>query len=153
MKKLLYSIFALLVLGISFVSCSDDEDESTSLNASQTPEIAAEGIYSGEWLQVLDGDSVWSSGSIIITRTDSAYCADITFSCADFSLTQTSVANITYAGNTASFVFGNPSSDNGLGTSFTGRIDNGSASAMFTLTQKSGRKSYEYDYRFSGTRE
>ncbi len=153
MKKLLYSILALLALGTGFVSCSDDDDESTSLNASVTPEIAAEGTYTGTWLQILDGDTVSSTGSIIITRTDSAYCADITFSCADFSLTQTAVTNITYAGNTESFVFGNPSSSNDLGTSFTGRIDHGSASAMFTLTQKSGRKSYEYDYRFSGTKE
>ena len=153
MKKLLYSIVALLALGTSFVACSDDDEVSSSLNASQTPEIAAEGTYSGEWVQILDGDSVWSSGSIIITRTDPAYCADITFNCEDFSLTQTSVANITYAGNTESFVFGNSSTENGLGTSFTGRIDNGSASAMFSLTQKSGRKSYTYDYRFNGTRE
>lgn len=108
MKKILYYLFAVLALSCSFISCSDDDDDATI--HSVTPEKAAAGVYSGTFTRVQDGttDTLYTQGTVTITATDSAYCADVTYDCTgDFTFNATSVANISYAGN--GFVFTNNS--------------------------------------------
>ena len=141
----------MLALGLTFVACDDDDDDSFSSDSN--PEVAAEGTYTGTWTRELDGEEESGTGTLTVTATDSSYCADITFYCADLDLDATSVANITYAGSTTTFKFYNTYADgNGLGASFSGMIEDGTATASFTLTVKSGRKSYEYDYTFEGSK-
>ncbi|WP_295434490.1 hypothetical protein [uncultured Prevotella sp.] len=153
MKKILYYLFAVLALSCSFISCSDDDDDATI--HSVTPEKAAAGVYSGTFTRVQDGttDTLYTQGTVTITATDSAYCADVTYDCTgDFTFNATSVANISYAGN--GFVFTNNSTSNGLGASFIGRISSeGTLSSYFKVQQKSGRKTYTYYYNFSGVKQ
>lgn len=139
----------MLALGCTFVACSDDDDDNAFVSDGH-PEKAAAGTYEGTWLRVYDGDSVYSDGTITVTATDSAYCADFAFYCEEFELDVASVANISYAGSSSKFVYANSQSDgNALGTNFAGTIDGSVATARFTFTQKVGRKSYEYVYRFN----
>lgn len=156
MKKLLYSLFAVLVMGAAFVACDDDDDDASFVGTNDGhPEIAAEGVYTGTWMQVYttDEDTSYAEGTMTVTATDSAYCADFAYYCEDFDLDVSSVANITYAGSSTKFYYANGSSDgNGLGANFAGVIEDGEATAMFTITQKVGRKSYEYTYRFTGSK-
>ena len=153
MNKLLYSLFAVLALSLTFVACSDDDDDD-SLSTDVTPEIAAAGVYSGTWTRIYSGDTLTAEGTMTVTATDSAYCADFAYYCADFDLDVSSVANISYAGSTTKFYYVNASSDgNGLGANFAGKIIDGEATAMFTITQKVGRTSYSYAYTFAGSLE
>lgn len=152
MKKYIYSLFAVLALSLTFVACSDDDDEGYTSDGH--PEIAAAGVYSGTWTRIYSGDTLTAEGTMTVTATDSAYCADIAYYCGDFSLDVASVANITYAGSSTKFYYGNAASDaNGLGANFAGKITEGTATAMFTITQKVGRKEYVYAYTFEGTKE
>lgn len=141
----------MLALGLTFVACDDDDDDASFVGSRDvTPEIAAEGTYSGTWLRIYDEDSTYADGTLTVTATDSSYCADITFYCEEFDLDVTSVANITYAGSSTKFYYSNNSSSgNGLGANFAGTIEDGVATAMFTLSQKSGRQTISYDYRFN----
>ena len=154
MKKLLYSLFAILSLGVAFVACDDDDDDASFVGTNDGhPEVAAEGVYTGTWTRILSEDTAYAEGTMTVTATDSAYCADFAFYSEEFDLDVASVANITYAGSSTKFYYANVSSDgNGLGANFAGVIEDGEATAMFTITQKVGRQSYEYQYRFTGTK-
>ncbi len=152
MKKILYPLFAALVLGFAFSACSDDDDEAMTFDT--TPEISAAGTYTGTFTRVQDGttDTLVAQGSVTLAPTDSAYCADVTFACADFDLDAASVTNITHANE--GYVFSNTSSDNGLGAPFKGRIDGGNVlNSSFDFTQREGRKQYVYHYTFVGTKQ
>ncbi len=152
MKKILYSLFALLTFSCVLVACSDDDDDAISYGA--TPEIEAAGVYTGTFARVQDGttDTLYTTGTVTITPTDSAYCADIAFDCdGDFTFNGTSVVNITHAGH--GFIFENSSASNGLGTAFMGRIDeNGNLTSYFKIQQKSGRLTYTYHYNITAAK-
>lgn len=154
MKKTLYFLVALFALSFTFIACSDDDESGTTSRNSSfsvTPEIAAAGTYSGTFKRVQDGatDTTSASGTVIVTATDSAYCADFTFTSTDFSLSATSVANITYANS--GFSFQNNVTTNGLGAAFAGRIDESKTlTVKFTISQ--GRRPViKYNYTFTGT--
>jgi hypothetical protein len=150
MKKIIYSLFAILTVCSIFASCGDDNEATAP---SGNPATAAAGTYSGTFTRVLDKDTVTAEGTITVTATDSMYCADLKFESSTFSLSSTAVSDIAYAGSDGkTFVYNSPSSSNGLGAAFCGRIADGKATSMFTLTQRSGRKSYSYKYTFVGTK-
>lgn len=152
MKKILYPLFAILTFSCVLVACSDDDDENVSFGA--TPEIEAAGVYTGTFSRVQDGttDTLYTTGTVTITATDSAYCADISFDCSgDFAFSDASVANIAHANG--GFVFENSSSSNGLGTPFMGRIDeNGNLTSYFKIQQRSGRLTYTYHYNITAAK-
>ncbi len=162
MKKFLYFLFAVLALSSTFVACSDDDDDDPAITGN--PATAAAGTYEGTWTIAGDVDTVTTNGSIVVAATDSAYCADFTFkadevtmnisstSTSTLSLDATSVANVSYAGSTSEFSFSNSNSSNGLGSAFAGRIDDGTVTSFFTLTQKVGRATYTFNYSFEGTK-
>lgn len=153
MNKFLYSILASLICCTIFVACDDDDDDSSSIGASVTPETAAEGTYTGTWTLITTvsstSDTAQAAGTIVVTP-DSAYVADFNFVCEEIELDMTSNANISYAGSTSKFYYHNSSSTNGLETSFAGQLDNSTmtGTAMFSITQKSGRVETTYTYRF-----
>ena len=151
MKKLVYSLFAVLALGLTFVACDDDDDDA-SFSSDGHPEVAAEGVYSGTWTRILDEDTAYAEGTMTVTATDSSYCADFAYYCEEFDLDVASVANITYAGSSTRFMYSNSTEGNGLGVSFGGIIEDGEATAMFTITQKVGRQQYKYAYSFEGSK-
>lgn len=149
MKRFIYSFVALLALGFTFVSCGDDNDD-PSIEFTTTAENGSAGTYTGEWTRTGDDGTATYSGSITLAAAGTN-ATNVTFSCPDASLDATSVANVWHANYGYEFFNQTASTANGLGASFSGRIDEaGNMSVAFTLSQKVGRKNYEFKYEFKG---
>ena len=144
----------LLATGMGFTSCSDD-DEDITISHSTTPEIASAGTYSGTWTkEKVGGETTTASGTLVLAATDAEgksekYITYVTVSSAELKLEKSSNANISYANDF--YWFSNMNTTNGFGTKFSGKINaDGSATVAFTLVEKSGRKTYTYNYTFEG---
>lgn len=149
MRKIIYSLAALLAFSFSFVSCSDDDDNNITFDT--TPEKAAAGTYTGTWTQTEDGatTSTTCNGTVTVAPTSNAYQADFTFEAPDFEINATSVANISHANY--SFVFNNNVETNPLGANFAGMIDeNGNLTVNFMKQRRVGRKQYTFFFVFEG---
>lgn len=152
MKKILFSMIAALTLTCTFVACSDD-DEDESYSYSTTADQATAGTYTGTWTRTLDGESETFDGTVTLASTGTAGASTITFSCPGSSLDATSVANVWNSKRDFEFMNQTISAANGLGAAFAGRItEAGQLTAAFTLTQKVGRKAYDYQYQFIGNK-
>ena len=144
----------LLATGMGFTSCSDD-DEDITISHSTTPEIASAGTYSGTWTkEKVGGETRTASGTLVLAATDAEgksekYITYVTVSSAELKLEKSSNANISYANDF--YWFSNMNTTNGFGTKFSGKINaDGSATVSFTLVERSGRKTYTYNYTFEG---
>ena len=144
----------LLATGMGFTSCSDD-DEDITISHSTTPEIASAGTYSGTWTkEKVGGETTTASGTLVLATTDAEgksekYITYVTVSSAELKLEKSSNANISYANDF--YWFSNMNTTNGFGTKFSGKINaDGSATVSFTLVERSGRKTYTYNYTFEG---
>ena len=144
----------LLATGMGFTSCSDD-DEDITISHSTTPEIASAGTYSGTWTkEKVGGETTTASGTLVLAATDAEgksekYITYVTVSSAELKLEKSSNANISYANDF--YWFSNMNTTNGFGTKFSGKINAyGSATVSFTLVERSGRKTYTYNYTFEG---
>ena len=144
----------LLAAGMGFTSCSDDDDDIT-ISHSTTPEIASAGTYSGTWTkEKVGGETTTASGTLVLAATDAEgksekYITYVTVSSAELKLEKSSNANISYANDF--YWFSNMNTTNGFGTKFSGKINaDGSATVSFTLVERSGRKTYTYNYTFEG---
>ena len=144
----------LLATGMGFTSCSDD-DEDITISHSTTPEIASAGTYSGTWTkEKVGGETTTASGPLVLAATDAEgksekYITYVTVSSAELKLEKSSNANISYANDF--YWFSNMNTTNGFGTKFSGKINaDGSATVSFTLVERSGRKTYTYNYTFEG---
>ena len=144
----------LLATGMGFTSCSDD-DEDITISPSTTPEIASAGTYSGTWTKEKGGgETTTASGTLVLAATDAEgksekYITYVTVSSAELKLEKSSNANISYANDF--YWFSNMNTTNGFGTKFSGKINaDGSATVSFTLVERSGRKTYTYNYTFEG---
>ena len=154
MKKIICGMLFLLATGMGFTSCSDD-DEDITISHSTTPEIASAGTYSGTWTkEKVGGETTTASGTLVLSATDAEgksekYITYVTVSSAELSLEKSSNANISYANDF--YWFSNMNTTNGFGTKFSGKINaDGSATVSFTLVERSGRKTYTYNYTFEG---
>lgn len=154
MKKIICGMLFLLATGMGFTSCSDD-DEDITISHSTTPEIASAGTYSGTWTkEKVGGETTTASGTLVLAATDAEgksekYITYVTVSSAELKLEKSSNANISYANDF--YWFSNMNTTNGFGTKFSGKINaDGSATVAFTLVEKSGRKTYTYNYTFEG---
>lgn len=157
MKKFLYTAFMFFAMGATFVACREDAE--TGLNPAEVDEQAqVAGTYEGEWMRVLDTDTIVEVGTLTLVPTDSAWCVDVIVSCPAIGLDDglKSVANIAKEASYG-FVFYNNSTENGLGANnFRGYVrydadNNEIATINFVKTVKSGRKSYDYTFSFSGS--
>ena len=144
----------LLATGMGFTSCSDD-DEDITISHSTTPEIASAGTYSGTWTkEKVGGETTTASGTLVLAATDAEgksekYITYVTVSSAELKLEKSSNANISYTNDF--YWFSNMNTTNGFGTKFSGKINaDGSATVSFTLVERSGRKTYTYNYTFEG---
>lgn len=144
----------LLATGMGFTSCSDD-DEDITISHSTTPEIASAGTYSGTWTkEQVGGETTTAPGTLVLAATDAEgksekYITYVTVSSAELKLEKSSNANISYANDF--YWFSNMNTTNGFGTKFSGKINaDGSATVSFTLVERSGRKTYTYNYTFEG---
>ena len=149
MKRFIYSVVALLTLGFTFVACGDDNDD-PNISYDKTAEQGSAGTYTGEWTRSGDHGTATYSGSITLEAAGTN-ATNVTFSCPEASLDAKSIANVWHANYGYEFFNQTASDANGLGASFSGRIDDaGNMNASFTLSQKVGRKNYEFRYEFRG---
>ena len=154
MKKIICGMLFLLAAGMGFTSCSDDDDDIT-ISHSTTPEIASAGTYSGTWTkEQVGGETTTAPGTLVLAATDAEgksekYITYVTVSAAELNLDKSSNANISYANDF--YWFSNMNTTNGFGTKFSGKINaDGSATISFSLTEKQGRKTYVFNYSFTG---
>lgn len=159
MKKLIYSLFAVLALSCTFVACSDDDDDAAA--PAGNPAEAAAGTYTGTWQIILDGDTAVTPGTVTLAPGDTAFVAKVGVDIPEYTIkvngrdskrtfSAKEVANIAFAGNANSFVFSNASGVK-LGN-FAGRIAEGSANVYFQTSERVGRKNYTFVYNFVGAR-
>ena len=151
MKRFIYTVVALLTLGCTFVACGDDNDD-PSISYDTTAEQGSAGTYTGEWTRIGDDGTATYSGSVTLAAGGVAYVTNVTFSCPEANINnETSIANVWHANYGYGFFNQTNSTANGLGASFSGRIDEaGNMNAAFTISQKVGRKNYEFKYEFKG---
>jgi hypothetical protein len=150
MKKYIFSVIAALALSCTFVACGDDNDDPV-INYDTTAAQGSAGTYSGTWTRTGDDGSETYSGTVTLAAGSEANVTNVTFSCPETSLDATSIANVWHANYGYQFFNQTASSANGLGVSFSGRIDeNGNMTTSFTLNQKVGRKNYKFNYEFIG---
>lgn len=151
MKKMIYLFIALVTLTTMASSCSSD-NEDDSLHRSNAAE-AAQGEYPGTYTRVTKGltDAVTAIGSITIAPAEAPNTANITFTCEELEVNVTRIFNITYSND--GFAFSNHLSDDidTKTSAIAGRIDSQrNVTTNFTLSQRSGRKTIQYDYAFAG---
>ena len=150
MKKYIFSAIAALALSCAFVACGDDNDD-PSINYDKTAAQGSAGTYSGTWTRTGDDGSETYSGSVTLEAGSGANVTNVTFSCPETSLDAISIANVWHANYGYQFFNQTASTANGLGVSFAGRIDeNGNMTTSFTISQKVGRKNYDFKYEFIG---
>jgi len=150
MKKYIFSALAALALSCTFVACGDDNDD-PSINFDTTASQGSAGTYSGTWTRTGDDGTAEYSGTVTLAAAGGANATNVTFSCPEASLDATSIANVWHANYGYQFFNQTASDANGLGVSFSGRIDeSGNMVTSFTLSQKVGRKNYEFKYEFRG---
>lgn len=155
MKKILYVILGLALMGGSFASCSDDDnDGSVALPSNPAKDIA--GTYSGTWTRVAvsDGTTVTGSGTVVLTDSTNYVGRVEVSACSEVGLTaMSSVMNVQWnASNT--YRFFNYITSNGLGMTFAGSVANATTMEwQFTKTVRSGRKTADYNYTFNGTKQ
>lgn len=155
MKKLLLSLLALMTLGCSLTACSSDDNEDPVYNHTQTPEQAAQGTYSGQFIRLQANSSTavpeYGEGTLVIIPSDTAYVAHVRFECAELAISAETPVNITYAND--GFMFSNDLSTNPLGSPISGHINAvGTAESGFQLKIRQGRSTKTFDISFSGTR-
>lgn len=146
MKKLLYSVFALLALSCTFVACSDD-DAPEGAPVSQTPAADCAGTYNGTWTidstyasqtttgsgsnKRITGDTLVGSVSVPGTATiapndTSAYTAGLSFFVNNYLNCSTKV-NVFALSGKYGFENSDKTGANGLGTTFGGKNTVGTA--------------------------
>lgn len=162
MKKALYSLFAVLILCCNFASCSDDDNDAAAPAGNPAAAEATVGTFSGEWTVTLDDQIVTTPGTLTFSASETDFVANVAIvsqpvemqvgtSKSSQSISATSLTNIAFAGpDGTSFRYNNLADGNGLGTNFCGDIKGSTATCMFSLTKKVGRKSYTFVYRFVG---
>lgn len=157
MKKIIYGLLFLLTCGLTLSACSDDDDDLVKHSA--TPEAAAAGTYAGTWSkQQVGGDTTTGEGTLTLSAaTDEAgnalaYAVNVAAESTSLMLSKSSIANITWVND--GFAFNNNAQGNGFGTVFAGNVlGDGTASITFTVSEKSGRKTVNYIYSFTGKKQ
>ena len=150
MKKILFSMLAIAALSIGFVSCGDDDEETTYTT---TAEAGSAGTYTGTWTSVTDDATTTYDGTVTLAAAaDKAGCTNVTFDCSGASLNKTAIANVWHSNNGYQFV--NQVDKNDLGAAFSGRVsDDGQLTTAFTIKQKIGRKEVKVNYSFTGKKQ
>ena len=149
MKKIIFSLIAVLALGCGFTSCGSDGDDNISYD--KPAEEASAGTYTGTFTRSLDGVDETFEGTVTLASAGKTGVTTVTFSSTAAGLQATSLANVWNA--KYEFEFMNQVDANGLGASFAGRItEAGVLTTYFTINQKVGRKAYNYNYSFTGSK-
>ncbi len=151
MIRILKNIAIFIISGIMMAACSGNKDEDNP--RSGLPEKEAAGEYQGTYSRVTKGldDTVTAPGTVTITPASSPNTAYITFFCEDLGVDVTRIFNFTFAND--GYAFSNHLSDetNTKTSAIVGKIDsNKKIITRFTLQQRDGRKTVQFDYEFNG---
>ena len=131
------------------MACGDDNDD-PSIDFTTTSEQGSAGTYIGEWTRISSEGTDVYSGTVTLAAAGTN-ATNVTFSCPNASIEATSIANVWHANYGYQFFNQTVSDANKLGVAFSGRIDEaGNIDASFTLSQRVGRKNYEFKYEFRG---
>lgn len=155
MKKFLVAALAMMTLSLGFTSCGDDEGGNSSYNIVSDPASVVAGTYNGSYTRTLEGEKETASATIVVAAGSSKDYVNVTFKeCKDLGVAECTVpCNIAQKGDSRFIITNGAGAGNDLGTSFRLYVDdNTNCLANFKLTVKNGRKSYEYDFEFRGTK-
>ena len=152
MKKILYSLFALLAMFTLVTSCGDDDIDWNRGTHSTRPEATAAGTYNGTW-EVFGDDGVTSegtfNGSVTIAAGSSAYTVNVNTVCSEAAAaTGETAANIAWSGDDQK-IFSTVKNGT-LATTINAEIVSGVMNLRFSKTVKSGRTSVTKFYMFKG---
>lgn len=149
MKQIKYYIILVLTLGLSFSSCSNDDNIYSPQKATNAEKTSA-GTYTGIWTVTQKTNVTTLPGSVTLTATDSAGCTNIAFSCPQISLNARSIANVW--NSSEGFQFINQIATSPLNAAFSGRItQDGNLTTNFSITTKDNKgKKVTYNYSFTG---
>lgn len=160
MKKLLYCIFLSVALCVGFTACDDDDDPVAPTVDKYA--VVSDVHFNGEWMKILNADTVRGIGSMDMVMTDSVggTCVDVFVEGTELGLTRTKfVANIVQEGfhgfrfsNTTPSKFGFDSPIAGFVSLNSSMSDLENGTVTFTKKVKSGRKTYEYKFIFNGVK-
>lgn len=151
MKKYIYIALAMLCCSMGFTACSDDEGGDSNYTIVADAGAAVAGNYEGTYTRTLDTEVKTATGTIVLAQADQPYFVNVTFKAvADFDLQEVTVkANIVQKNDKMFIISNTGGANNALGTSFRIYVDDGKMQANFVLSQKVGRKQYEYSYVFN----
>ena len=152
LRLLMAGVFSYLLPLTSylFTSCSSDDDDPT-YDFTTSAEQGSAGTYTGEWTRLSDDGTVETFAGTITLAAAGTNATNVTFSCPGTSLDATSIANVWHANYGYQFHNQLVSDANKLGVAFSGRIDEaGNINVSFTLSQRVGRKNYDFKYEFIG---
>ncbi len=159
MKKIICGLLFILACGATFTACSDDDDDLQK--HATAPETASAGTYSGTWTKAQIGattEHATGEGTMVLAAAvdengnQIPYATTVTVKSESLKLDKTSIANVAWSNDNMSF--SSQVLSNGFGTKFSGRVlADGSASISFTITEKQGRKTFNYLYTFKGNKQ
>lgn len=152
MKKILYSLFALLAMCNVVTSCCNDDIDWNRGTHSTRPEATAAGTYNGTW-EVINTDGVTSEGtfdgSVTIAAGSSAYTINVTTTCSEVeAATGETSANIAWS-NDDQKIFSTVKNGT-LATTINGEIVSGFLNMKFSKSVRSGRTTVTKFYQFKG---
>lgn len=156
MKKLIYSMIAMLAMGLGFTACSDDDGDDADYSYVTTPEIAAEGTYTGMFTRIQTNSSTAQpesgEGIVAVIANDTlTNIATVVVDCEALGLTGDKnfvAVNMTYANDKINFF--NQSGEIAM-KYVTGHITNdGLLSLTFDISIRSGRSTKPYRFTFEG---
>jgi len=154
MRNILKTMFLAFTVCLAFTACSDDEDGVANPGAPVHPEIETAGTYTGTWSRTLLGstdDPKTAAGTLVLEASENAYVTKVTASCPDLAVDYSALANIT-----PNYSFNNnvaTSETNTFGVTFGGAVKDNTATISFTKSVREGRKTYNYNYTFEGTKQ
>lgn len=149
MKKILYSLFAVLAVSFALVSCGDDDNGTAKHDT--LPEDKFSAMYSGTWTTYnADGTTVekeGEAGTFIVAKGDVNYSAKLTFTDVTTPSIDASdvVVNIVWSGDNAKFF------STATALPINGEItSDGKITAKFSKTVRQGKSTKTNFYAFSG---
>lgn len=145
-------MFALLAVTVT--SCREDADLADPGKAGN-PEKEVVGTYTGTWtVSWTDANVDYVEeypGTVTISAGENAYTVVVNAVCPDRTTDLTGSANVVK--QSPDYKYFNDIAGNPFGTAFSGIVTpQGSATCEFKITQRSGRKSYVFTYKFNGTK-
>jgi hypothetical protein len=152
MKKILYSLFALMAMCTFVTSCGDDDIDWNRGTHSSLPEGTAAGTYTGTW-EVFNTDGVTSEGtfdgSVTIAAGSSSYTVNVTTVCAEaVAASGETTANIAWSNNDLKLF--STVKNGSLETMINGEINSGALNLKFSKSVRSGRTTVTKFYQFKG---